>query len=192
MLLRRAVVTLFCALTLGCSAAELLPGAAVPATPSGYIPTPAAATPAPAATPIGEPVASTAALPPERLPTAQFVASGQVRASIPIEVLPQGEFSIGLSGRAALGERGMLFDYGKPGNDGPFWMKGTHFDLDIAFIDDTQRIVSIRTMRAESLDYTYSAAPYRSAIEVMAGWFSAHGIREGDSVRYVPPVIPTP
>ncbi len=86
----------------------------------------------------------------------------------------------------------MLFDYGKPGNEGPFWMKNTHVDLDIAFIDDAQRIVSIRTMRAESLEYVYSAAPYRSAIEAPAGWFAAHGVREGDLVAYAPAGVTTP
>ena len=42
-------------------------------------------------------------------------------------------------------------------------------------------------MRAESLEYVYSSAPYRSAIEAPANWYSAHGIREGDLVQYVAP-----
>ncbi|MCC6235970.1 MAG: DUF192 domain-containing protein [Dehalococcoidia bacterium] len=138
-------------------------------------------------TPPPEPVSSTAAIPVERLPVAEFVADGRVVGRLPVEVLPQGEFSIGLSGRTALGERGMLFDYGKPGQDGPFWMKGTHIDLDIAFIDEQNRIVSIHTMQAESLDYVYSSAPYRSAIEAPARWYASHGIHEGHHVRYTDP-----
>ncbi len=86
----------------------------------------------------------------------------------------------------------MLFDYGRTGIDGPFWMKDTHIDLDIAFVDGNQVIVAIRTMRAESLDYVYSSAPYRSAIEAPAGWYRAHGVQEGDSVRYAPPGAPRP
>jgi hypothetical protein len=111
-------------------------------------------------------------------------------ARLAIEVLPAGEFSIGLSGRRVLGERGMLFDYGVPGQQGPFWMKNTHIDLDIAFIDASLRIVSIHTMRAESEAFVYSKAPYQSAIEAPAGWYAAHGVREGDRVRYAPPAVP--
>lgn len=140
-----------------------------------------------AGTPPAEPVSSTASIPVDRLPVAEFVAGGRAIGRLPVEVLPVGEFSVGLSGRTALGERGMLFDYGKPGQEGPFWMKGTHIDLDIAFIDEHNRIVSIRTMKAESLDYVYSSAPYRSAIEAPANWYASHGIHEGHLVRYADP-----
>ena len=129
----------------------------------------------------------------ERLPLAEFVranAAGADAPRLPIEVLPVGEFSIGLSGRRTLGERGMLFDYGTSGQEGAFWMKNTHIDLDIAFIDESLRIVSIRTMRAESEEYIYSSAPYQSAIEAPAGWYAAHGVREGDRLRYIPPAVP--
>ncbi len=153
-------------------------------TATAFVPTPLPST-FREGTPPPEPVSSTAAIPVDRLPVAEFVADGRVVGRLPVEVLPQGEFSVGLSGRTTLGERGMLFDYGKPGQDGPFWMKGTHVDLDIAFIDEQNRIVSIRTMRAESLDYVYATAPYRSAIEAPAHWYASHGIREGHHVRYV-------
>jgi uncharacterized membrane protein (UPF0127 family) len=166
--------------------------------PTPYVPTPFASPPAAAQvspTASAEPVASTAAIPLERLHVAEFVrADGSgTPARLPIEVLPAGEFSVGLSGRRVLGERGMLFDYGAPGQEGAFWMKNTHIDLDIAFIDDALRIVSIRTMQAESEEHVRSAAPYQSAIEAPAGWYAAHGIREGDRVRYAPPpALPTP
>ncbi len=161
----------------------------------GYVPTPFASA-APAGTTAtgtaGEPVASTAAIPIERLPIAEFVRASGEPARLPIEVLPHGEFTIGLSGRRAFGERGMLFDYGAPGQEGAFWMKNTHIDLDIAFLDEGLRIVSIRTMRAESEEYVYSSAPYQSAIEAPAGWYAAHGVREGDRVSYLPPSVPPP
>jgi uncharacterized membrane protein (UPF0127 family) len=182
------------ALSFGCGPTIEQAGSRSPepsASATAYVPTPLPSQ-FRQGTPPPEPVASTASIPLERLPVAEFESNGRVAARLPVEVLPQGEFSVGLSGRTSLGERGMLFDYGKPGQEGPFWMKGTHIDLDIAFIDEQLRIVSIRTMRAESLEYTYSAAPYRSAIEAPAGWYAAHGIREGDTVRYVPGVLPTP
>jgi uncharacterized membrane protein (UPF0127 family) len=163
---------------------------------TSYIPTPSPAssvTPGPPPSTPGEPVASTATIPVERLPLAEFLRASGASADLPrlaIEVLPAGEFSIGLSGRRTLGERGMLFDYGAAGQQGPFWMKNTHIDLDIAFIDENLRIVSIRTMRAESEEYVHSAAPYQSAIEAPPGWYAAHGVRVGDRVRYVPPGVP--
>lgn len=161
-----------------------------------YVPTPFTAPASPVGTaaspgvPPAEPVASTASIPLERLPLAEFVRASGEPVRLPIEVLPAGEFSIGLSGRRSLGERGMLFDYGVPGQEGAFWMKNTHIDLDIAFIDAGLRIVSIRTMHAESEEYVYSSMPYQSAIEAPAGWYAAHGVREGDRVRYVPPGVP--
>ncbi len=178
------------ALLVGCGAMSVggTPEGAPPPTvaPSVYVPTPQPSQ-FREGTPPAEPVASTASIPAERLPVAEFVADGRVLARLPVEVLPHGEFSVGLSGRMALGERGMLFDYGSAGQDGPFWMKNTHIDLDIAFIDDQNRIVSVRTMQAESLDYVYSSAPYRSAIEAPAHWYASRGIREGHTVRYVDP-----
>lgn len=162
----------------------------------GYVPTPFATGTAPAGSSsatgaaVAEPVASTASIPVERLPVAEFVPANGEPARLPIEVLPAGEFTIGLSGRRTLGERGMLFDYGVPGQEGAFWMKNTHIDLDIAFIDEALRIVSIRTMRAESEEFVHSSAPYQSAIEAPAGWYAAHGVREGDRVRYLPATVP--
>ena len=160
-----------------------------------YVPTPLPVVATPSATAVGataEPVASTASIPPERLPVAEFLrANGSGEPPrLAIEVLPHGEFTIGLSGRRVLGERGMLFDYGAPGQEGAFWMKNTHIDLDIAFVDEGLRIVSIRTMRAESEEFVRSSAPYQSAIEAPAGWYAAHGVHEGDRVRYVPPAVP--
>lgn len=172
-------------LATGCSASG------EPAMRGEYVPTPFALAAAATAEIAGEPVASTASIPIERLPVAEFMRSGTGEAPrLAIEVLPLGEFTIGLSGRRVLGERGMLFDYGVPGQTGAFWMKNTHIDLDIAFIDESLRIVSIRRMRAESEEFVHSSVPYRSALEALAGWYAAHGIREGDLVRYAPPAVP--
>jgi uncharacterized membrane protein (UPF0127 family) len=192
----RALIALILASALvvgGCSSPDAPPLEGTAA--ADYVPTPfiAPATPTPPAAGPGtaEPVASTAALPLARLPVAEFVRASGEPARLPIEVIPTGEFGVGLSGRRTLGERGMLFAYDTPGQEGPFWMKNTHIDLDIAFIDASGRIVSIRTMRAESEEYVYSSAPYQSALEAPAGWYAAHGVGEGDRVRYLPPTVPT-
>jgi len=144
------------------------------------------ATASPAATSTSaEPVASTAATPVEALDVVEFVDGATVLGSLPIEVPPREEYSIGLSGRSELGERGMLFDYGEPNHEGPFWMKNTHVDLDIAFVGGDGRIVSIRQMQAESLDLVYSEAPYQWAIEAPLGWYEDRGITVGAEVRFL-------
>ncbi|MEZ4502613.1 MAG: DUF192 domain-containing protein [Dehalococcoidia bacterium] len=133
----------------------------------------------------GEPVASTASTPVEELGVVEFVDGDAVLGSLPLEVPPREEYGIGLSGRARLGERGMLFDYLEPNHEGPFWMKNTHVDLDIAFVGGDGRIVSIRQMEAESLDLVYSEAPYQWAIEAPFGWYEDRGIVVGTEVHFL-------
>jgi uncharacterized membrane protein (UPF0127 family) len=127
-------------------------------------------------------VASTAPIPTEELPLVEFVTSSGTVVALPVEVVPRDEFPIGLSGRYALEERGMLFYYGEPRRNG-FWMKDTHIDLSIAFADGEGRIVDIRAMEAESLEVVLSAAPFEFAIEAPAGWYADNGVAAGDAVR---------
>lgn len=134
--------------------------------------TPAAAT--------AEPVASTASIHTRELPRATFV-SGQARIELPIEVPPEREYAIGLSGRHSLEGRGMLFSFPDGANTG-FWMKGTHIDLDIAFIDSSMTVTQITTMRANTLDIHKPPTPYIAAIEAPAGWYAASGIAVGAQV----------
>jgi uncharacterized membrane protein (UPF0127 family) len=162
---------------------------ATPATEAASIaPAPTSASP-PATS--NEPVASTASTPVEALGVVEFVAAGALPGSLPLEVPPPDEYTIGLSGRYELGERGMLFDYGEPTHEGPFWMKNTHVDLDIAFVarhgdgDRDGRIVTIRQMQAESLDLVYSEAPYQWAIEAPLGWYAARGIEVGAEAHFL-------
>lgn len=156
------------------TASATLPGASGPA---------AALTPG--AGPEGELVASTAKVPTEQLDIVEFLEpSGAVIARLPLEVPPSEEYTIGLSGRRVLGDRGMLFDYARGDYDGAFWMKNTHFDLDIAFVGADRRIVAIKQMRAESLEHITSPSPYQYAIEAPFGWYGTRGIEAGDEVRF--------
>lgn len=134
--------------------------------------------------PNDEVVASTVSTTLENLDVVEFTNSeGQV-ATLRIEVPPRTEYSIGLSGRYALGERGMLFHYPQD-RQGAFWMKNTHIDLSIAFIDAQLRIVEIREMTAESLDLVQPASPYRYAVEASRGWYAERGIEAGDQARFL-------
>ena len=152
------------------------PSTAVPATQS----TAGAETPIPAAS---EPVTSTYSTPTSELPLVRFeTESGPVE--LPVEVPPRSEYAIGLSGRTTLEGRGMLFyreDFGQTG----FWMRNTHIDLDIAFVDPEGEIVFITTMTADTDDIHRPDQPYVAAIEANAGWYTEHGVEVGDTVTYL-------
>ena len=75
----------------------------------------------------------------------------------------------------------MLFSFPDGANTG-FWMKGTHIDLDIAFIDSSMVVTHITTMRANTLDIHRPPAPYIAAIEAPAGWYASSGIAVGAQV----------
>jgi uncharacterized protein len=89
-------------------------------------------------------------------------------------------------------DSGMLFMYTLD-TQGGFWMFQTLLPLSIAFIDSNGTIVDIKDMprlndpydQREAASVTYSpAAPYRYALEVNLGWFSAHGVRVGDQLVF--------
>ncbi|MDA0351311.1 MAG: DUF192 domain-containing protein [Chloroflexi bacterium] len=126
-----------------------------------------------------EPVASTAYIPASELPLAVMTRGDGTAFTLPLEVPGRGEYSIGLSGRRELGERGMLFWYPESTNQS-FWMLNTHFDLSIAFVDGDAVIVDILDLKAESLDVRGPGHSYRYAIEAPVGWFAERGIGTGD------------
>jgi len=90
----------------------------------------------------------------------------------------------GLMGRKSLDrDEGMFFifeteDYHR------FWMKDTLLPLSIAFIDKEYRIVGITDMRPRSLELHGPPRPVLYALEMKQGWFSDHGIRIGDVLRF--------
>jgi uncharacterized membrane protein (UPF0127 family) len=186
------LLTLLCATLLGACGSTPPAGAAattIPTTTVGGEPT-AIATPGSTPTPAiaGQPIASTSALPRAALPLVEFVHDGKTIASLPIEVLPPAEFSVGFSGRPSLlDQRGMLFYYPRMGR-GAFWMKDTHFDLAIAFVADDGQIVDIEEMHREATTVVTPKADYRYAIEAPAGWYLAHGVGLRDLARLAFPL----
>jgi uncharacterized membrane protein (UPF0127 family) len=139
-----------------------------------------------------EPTASTGATPREQLPVVEFMRADGSTVPLHVEVPPMTEYGIGLSGRRALEERGMLFDFQNNEHSGPFWMKNTHIDLDIAFVGADIRIISIQRMKAEDETHITSPRPYRFAIEAPAGWFERNRIAAGDMVHFLfglPPLL---
>ena len=79
---------------------------------------------------------------------------------------------------------GMLFRWPMPAPRS-FWMKDTSIPLDIAYISDAGKIISIQEMKPFSLKSVVSPQPASCALEVNRGWFQKNGIQEGDIVAGV-------
>ena len=94
------------------------------------------------------------------------------------------EVSHGLMDRKYLGkDEGMLFTFATEDYHG-FWMKDTLIPLSIAFIDRDGRIVWITDMKPLTLDSHVPPRPILYALEMNKGWFSSHGVKAGDRVRF--------
>lgn len=90
----------------------------------------------------------------------------------------------GLMGRKHLGkDEGMLFIFEAEDYHG-FWMKNTFLPLSIAFIGRDGRIVWIAEMKPLTLDSHDPPKPILYALEMNKGWFSSHGIKVGDKIRF--------
>jgi uncharacterized protein len=94
-------------------------------------------------------------------------------------------------------ERGLMFRESLPPNEGmlfvfertgvyPFWMKNTLVPLDIIWLDEDWRIVSIAASvppcRADPCPTSPPDGPARYVVEVNAGFTRRHGIARGDRV----------
>jgi len=94
------------------------------------------------------------------------------------------ERSHGLMGRKHLGkDEGMLFIFEAEDYHG-FWMKDTLLPLSIAFIGKDGRIVWMTDMKPLTLDSHVPPGPILYALEMNKGWFSSHGVKVGDVVRF--------
>lgn len=90
-------------------------------------------------------------------------------------------------------DHGMLFLYDRPRDPraGGFYMWRTRMPLDIAFLDESGRVVGVDRMAPCPNPYprqcpTYAPeTPYAAALEVPAGWLDRHGVEVGDRVARV-------
>jgi len=93
------------------------------------------------------------------------------------------EHILGLMYRDKLEENdGMLFVFPRE-KVLSFWMKDTRIPLSIAFIQADGRIIQIESMKPYSLDTHVSKEKAKYALEMNEGWFKAHNVREGDTVK---------
>ncbi len=113
--------------------------------------------------------------------------------SIPVQLelaLSPAQRRYGLMERESLeANSGMLFVYREfRSPEHGFWMYNTRIPLDIAYLDDTGRIVSIRTMEPclsarGSRCPTYPAGKrFIQAVEMNAGFFARNGLGVGDQL----------
>lgn len=92
--------------------------------------------------------------------------------------------AVGLMNRDHLGKNeGMLFIF-ETEDFHSFWMKDTRIPLSIAFIDKDGKIVRIADMKPFTLDSHPPPKPILYALEMNKGWFLAHGINVGDTMRF--------
>jgi len=108
---------------------------------------------------------------------------GQKEIWVEVARTPE-ERNHGLMDRKVLGkDEGMLFIFETEDRHG-FWMKNTFIPLSIAFIDKNGKIAWITDMQPLTLDSHVPPQPILYALEMNKGWFSSHGIKAGDVVRF--------
>jgi uncharacterized membrane protein (UPF0127 family) len=100
----------------------------------------------------------------------------------------------GLSGRKELAaNEGMLFTYEDQAKRG-FWMKDMKFPIDIIWIDDENRVVTIKdSAQPDSYPETFAPdRPAKNVIETVAGFSNTENINPGDRLIIVGPTTTTP
>jgi len=96
------------------------------------------------------------------------------------------EQELGLGKRDSLPlDRGMLFAYDTPEKH-CFWMKDTHFALDMIWLDAQKRVVHIeQDVSPDTYPDTFCpSAPAQYIIELNAGQATAAGIRINDTLSF--------
>ena len=109
-----------------------------------------------------------------------------VKAQIDLEIAKTNfERNRGLMYRRSLPEKGgMLFIFKKMAPQS-FWMKNTILSLDIIYIDDNFKIVSIaQHTRPYSLEPVRSEGSAIYVVEVNGGFCNQHGVKPGDFIDY--------
>ena len=92
----------------------------------------------------------------------------------------------GLSGRQSLDEgTGLLFIFDKSGQY-PFWMKDMNFPIDIIWLGEDFRIVSIeKNVSPKSYPKTFGGdKEARYVLEVVAGFSEMNNLKVGESVIF--------
>lgn len=123
---------------------------------------------------------------PKAIPVS-FGAAGTLKAEL---ATLAAQRSTGLMNRASIAaDSGMLFVWAQDQNNQlvAFYMLNTHFDLSVAFLDASRRVLNIEDMTHDTETLHFAAAPFRYALEAPRGWFAAHGIAAGATATFTIP-----
>jgi len=113
-------------------------------------------------------------------------SEGDLLSTIGIEIADNdSERAEGLMHRHSMADSlGMLFIYSRP-QPQSFWMKNTHISLDIIFVDDSFKIV---TIQRDAVPHSRSSIPSTTdaqyIVEVVAGYCNRNNIQEGDFIEF--------
>jgi uncharacterized membrane protein (UPF0127 family) len=135
----------------------------------------------------GLPIVNPSPVPGSTLPALhiQTANGGDVVVYVEVATTPE-QHQRGLMGRTSMpADQGMVFDFGGE-TQTSFWMKDTLIPLSIAWFTHDGVIVDIQDMEALSEDLHTPRAPYWYALEANKGFFAAHGVQPGDTVRWPP------
>ncbi|MFI3290323.1 MAG: DUF192 domain-containing protein [Opitutales bacterium] len=94
------------------------------------------------------------------------------------------ELAKGLMFREKLGDKeSMIFVYESP-RQVAFWMKNTKIPLDIGFIDESGKLLEVKSMYPHDLTSVPSSSDkVVYCLEVNRGWFYANKIKVGDNLN---------
>lgn len=114
-------------------------------------------------------------------------STGTLRAKINLEIADNDyERQLGLMNRKEMKENeGMLFIF--PVQDYlSFWMRNTLISLDMIFVNDQKKIVTIHKNTRILSDQSYaSSQPATYVVEVLAGFVDRYNIQVGDKIDWI-------
>ena len=112
---------------------------------------------------------------------------GTLKAKIDLEIADnEYERELGLMNRNEMKEnQGMLFIFPMQKLQS-FWMRNTLISLDIIFVNDQKKIVTIHKNTKTLSDTSYpSSQPALYVVEVMAGFTDKYSIKVGDKIDWM-------
>ncbi len=112
---------------------------------------------------------------------------GTLKAKIDLEIADNDyERQLGLMNRNEMKENeGMLFIFPES-KDLSFWMRNTLISLDMIFVNDQKKIVTIHKYTKILSDQSYTTtAPAKYVVEVVAGFTDRHNINVGDKIDWI-------
>ena len=119
------------------------------------------------------------------MPTQATIAVGVQQIEVEVASTRQ-QLATGLMGRRSLPDgHGMLFVFGRTQRV-CMWMKNTLIPLSVAFVDSRGNIVNVDEMQPQTLTPHCGMLPVAYALEMPAGWFTAHRVGRGAQLRGAP------